>query len=206
MAYCRLTLRPALFLRSSSARLIDQKIIELFSLLDRSDEPTGFRAATCPSLARWTSIFRWDFSPAQRAYPYPAEANRFVANRTVQSCQLLFEVRATLQQSLVNPLAQVREESPHGSPRLSLLRGNLRLSRLRGSRRPSLHRLSRLHESRRQFLRPHGSRRVEQKLRPGSRSSRAGQQQQQAKTVSWDASFERQPSLRYLAEPILNET
>src|SRR5262249_10876578 len=88
---------------------------------------------------------------------------------------------------------------PYGSRRLSLLRGNLRLSRLRGSRRPSLHRLSRLHERRRQFLRPHGSRRVEQKLRPGSRSSRAGQQQQQAKTVSWDASFERQPSLRILS-------
>src|SRR5262249_46681147 len=85
-----------------------------------------------------------------------------------------------------------------GSRRPSLLRGSRRPSLLRGSRRPSLRRLSRRRGNLRP-LRPHGSRRVEQKPRPGARSSRAGQQQQQAKTVSLDASFERQPALRILS-------
>src|SRR5262249_487910 len=73
MVYCQLTLRPALFLRSSLARLVDQEIIELFPL-DRCDEPTGSSAATCPSLARWTTIFECDFSPSHRAYTCPTQA------------------------------------------------------------------------------------------------------------------------------------
>src|SRR5215467_14553315 len=80
MVYCQLTFRPALFLRSSLARLVDQEIIELFPL-DRCDEPTGSSAATCPSLARWTTIFECDFSPSHRAYTCPTQAIRFVANR-----------------------------------------------------------------------------------------------------------------------------
>src|SRR5262249_60987936 len=80
MVYCQLTLRPALFLRSSLARLVDQEIIELFPL-DRCDEPTGSSAATCPSLARWTTIFECDFSPSHRAYTCPTQAIRFVASR-----------------------------------------------------------------------------------------------------------------------------
>src|SRR5262249_38600531 len=52
-----------------------------FSPLDRCDEPTGSSAATCPSLARWTTIFECDFSPSHRAYTCPTQAIRFVASR-----------------------------------------------------------------------------------------------------------------------------
>src|SRR5262249_19012265 len=41
MVYCRLTLRPALFLRSSLARLVDQEIIELFPPLIAATSQRG---------------------------------------------------------------------------------------------------------------------------------------------------------------------
>src|SRR6516162_8827731 len=105
-----LTFRPAL--STPFRRFIDQEIIELLSTLHCINKPTRSCPATCPRFARRTAIFRRNLSAFQRACPSPTATASFAAyyrSQPVYPLQLLFDLRATFEQSFVNPLAQVHE-------------------------------------------------------------------------------------------------
>jgi hypothetical protein len=101
-------LRPALFPPLSS-RLVDQKIIEPLSRLDRGNKPERAGAATCPCLSRGTTIFWRNFSAFQGASASPGTRRPVVANCSIHLLQLLFDFCATFQQAFINPLTQIHQ-------------------------------------------------------------------------------------------------
>src|SRR5262245_5753189 len=54
------------FLRRFCADFINQKIIELLSTIDRSNQPTWFCATTCPSVISLVPVFDWSFATCKR--------------------------------------------------------------------------------------------------------------------------------------------